>query len=100
MEPFRTASVSDRMMATKHRTGRFDRLRRVGEFVPPRKLLKKAGDIEMWQVEVPAPGGRNLPIVQYEVCGADARKAIFSRPHLALEHFEQLSKAIGPADVN
>lgn len=75
-------------------------MRRVGEFVPPRKLLKKAGDTEMRQVEVQGPRGRNLPIVQYEVCGADARKAIFSRPHLALEHFEQLSKAIDPTDVN
>jgi hypothetical protein len=36
----------------------------VGEFVPPRKLLKKVGDIEMWQVETLGPRGRNMTLVQ------------------------------------
>lgn len=68
-----------------------DQTRKVGEFVPPRKLLKKVGDIEMWQVETPGPRGRNITLVQYEVCGATCSTVVFSRPNLALEHFHQLS---------
>jgi hypothetical protein len=67
--------------------------REAGGFVPPRKLLKKAGNVEMWQVETSGPGARKHPIVQYEVNEADSRRVIFSRPHLALEHFLQVSSA-------
>ena len=76
---------------TNRRTAPVDQTRKVGEFVPPRKLLKKVGDIEMWQVETPGPRGRNITLVQYEVCGATCSTVVFSRPNLALEHFHQLS---------
>jgi len=75
---------------TNHRTAPVDQTRKVGEFVP-RKLLKKAGNIEMWQVETPGPRGRNMPLVQYEVCEATGSTVVFSRPNLALERFHQLS---------
>jgi hypothetical protein len=76
-----------------NRTKSLKELREGGGFVPPRKLLKKAGNVEMWQIEISGPGARKLPIIQYEVSGADIRRVIFSRPHLALEHFLQVSGA-------
>src|SRR5262245_14231431 len=91
MEPSTASPVSDRMLM--NRTRPVKELREGGGFVPPRKLLKKAGSVEMWQVEIPGPGARKLPLVQYEVSGPDIRRVIFSRPHLALEHFLAVSRA-------
>jgi hypothetical protein len=65
--------------------------REAGGFVPPRKLLKKAGSVEMWQIEIPGPGARKPAIIQYEVSEADIRRVTFSRPHLALEYFLRVS---------
>jgi hypothetical protein len=60
--------------------------------VPPRKLLKSAIGIEMWQVEVARLRGQKGPAILYEVNAPGIGAATFNWPHEALEYFRKLTE--------
>jgi hypothetical protein len=62
-----------------------------GRYAPPRKLLKAAGGVEMWQVEIPGQRWRASLAIRYEVTGGPAGKMVFNRPHDALDYFRQIA---------
>ena len=64
-----------------------------GRHVPPRKLLKKAGNVEMWQVEVRGQSWRNASALRYEIVGGPGPTAVFSRPHEAFAYFQRIVPA-------
>ena len=61
--------------------------------VPPRKLLKKAGGVEMWQVEVRGQQWRNAGLLRYEIVGGPGSTAVFSKPHEAFAYFQKVALA-------
>ena len=61
--------------------------------VPPRKLLKKAGSVEMWQVEVRGQTWRNTSLLRYEIVGGPGSTAVFSKPHEAFAYFQKIAPA-------
>jgi len=61
--------------------------------VQPRKLLKKAGGVEMWQVEVRGQPWRNASALQYEIVGGPGPTAVFSKPHEAFAYFQKIVPA-------
>jgi len=74
-------------------TQRDDAATAAGRTAPPRKLLKTAGAVEMWQVEVPGPRWRASPAIRYEVTGGPAGTRVFNLPHEALDCFQQLTRS-------
>jgi hypothetical protein len=63
-----------------------------GARVPPRKLLKSALGIEMWQVEVARLRGQKRPAILYEVNAPGVGVTTFSWPREALEYFRTLTE--------
>jgi len=63
-----------------------------GARVPPRKLLKSALGIEMWQVEVARLRGQKSPAILYEVNAPGIGVSTFSWPREALEYFRTLTE--------
>lgn len=64
-----------------------------GGYMPSRKLLKTAGDVEMWQVEIPGQRWRASVAIRYEVTGGPAGKMVFNRPHEAMDYFQQIARS-------
>jgi hypothetical protein len=64
-----------------------------GRYAPPRKLLKTAGDVEMWQVEIPGQRWRASLAIRYEVTGGPAGTMVFNGPHDALDYFRQIAQS-------
>lgn len=63
-----------------------------GARVPPRKLLKSALGIEMWQVETARLRGQKSPAILYEVNAPGIGVTTFSWPREAFEYFRALTE--------
>ena len=69
-----------------------DRATAAGPYAPPRKLLRSAGGVEMWQVEVPGQPWRRSRAIRYEVAGGPAGRVVFNRPSEALAYFQRVAR--------